>query len=81
MQTMMHRGQWGAIQYDRVPSVCMKINKKSFEYHDKERFEVRAAHSSASMLAQALAQSPCLTALCSADGHYWVWVIGVLLWV
>ena len=55
MQTMMHRGQWGAIQYDRVPSVCMKINKKNFEYHDKERFEVRAAHSSVSMLAQASA--------------------------
>lgn len=33
----MSKRKWGEIDYGRVASVCMKRNKKTFEYHDKER--------------------------------------------
>jgi hypothetical protein len=34
----MSAKRWGEINYERVPSVCMRLNKKNFEYWDKERF-------------------------------------------
>lgn len=39
----MAQGQWGEIDYERVASVCMKINKSLFVKHDNERFLVRPA--------------------------------------
>lgn len=34
----MCANKWQDVKYERVPSVCMKNNKGSFEGHDKERF-------------------------------------------
>ena len=38
MQVYMCANQWQDVKYTRVPSVCMKNNKGSFEEHDKKRF-------------------------------------------
>ncbi len=38
VQVYMCANEWKDIKYTRVPSVCMKKNKSSFEEHDKERF-------------------------------------------
>ncbi|KAK9829195.1 hypothetical protein WJX72_004438 [[Myrmecia] bisecta] len=38
-EVYMSAGKWDVLPYERVPSVCMKNNKKNFEYHDKQRFE------------------------------------------
>ena len=38
-KVLMSKRKWGEIDYGRVPSVCMKRNKKTFEYHDKERLQ------------------------------------------
>ena len=35
----MCANEWGDMKYTRVPSVCMKRNKKHFEKHDKGRYE------------------------------------------
>lgn len=35
----MSANAWSEVKYPRVPSVCMKNNKKSFEKHDEERFK------------------------------------------
>ncbi len=43
MQVKMAQGKWGEIDYERVASVCMKLNKGLFAEHDKERFLVRRA--------------------------------------
>ena len=43
MQVKMAQGNWGGIDYERVASVCMKLNKSLFTKHDKERFMVRPA--------------------------------------
>ena len=37
-ESKMSRNKWNEVDYTRVPSVCMKRNKKNFEKHDKERF-------------------------------------------
>ena len=34
----MCANEWQDVKYTRVPSVCMKRNKKNFEAHDAERF-------------------------------------------
>ena len=33
----MSKRKWAEIDYSRMASVCFKRNKKTFEYHDKER--------------------------------------------
>ena len=38
MQVYMCANEWQDVKYTRVPSVCMKNNKGSFEAHDKQRF-------------------------------------------
>lgn len=38
MQVYMCANEWQDVKYTRVPSVCMKNNKGSFEEHDKQRF-------------------------------------------
>ncbi|RKP06725.1 hypothetical protein THASP1DRAFT_18085 [Thamnocephalis sphaerospora] len=37
-ESLMSRGTWSDIKYNRVPSVCMRNRKGLFEKHDKERF-------------------------------------------
>lgn len=37
-QVRMCAKEWQDVKYTRVPSVCMKNSKGSFEEHDKERF-------------------------------------------
>ena len=37
-QVYMCANEWQDLKYTRVPSVCMKNNKGSFEEHDKQRF-------------------------------------------
>ncbi|KAF9364698.1 hypothetical protein BGX34_000719 [Mortierella sp. NVP85] len=39
LETFMAAQKWDEIQYNRVPSIAMKNNKKLFEARDKERFE------------------------------------------
>ena len=43
LQTKMAQEKWGEIDYERVASLCMKINKSHFSKHDKERLTVRPA--------------------------------------
>ena len=43
LQVKMAQSKWGEIDYERVASVCMNINKGLFTKHDKERFLVRPA--------------------------------------
>ncbi len=43
MQVKMAQSKWGEIDYERVASCCMKMNKGLFTKHDKERFMVRPA--------------------------------------
>ncbi|BDA46330.1 Uncharacterized protein L728 [Coccomyxa sp. Obi] len=38
-EVLMSKRKWGEIDYGRVASVCMKRNKRTFEYHDKERLQ------------------------------------------
>ena len=38
IQVFMSAGEWDKVDYSRVPSVCMKRNKKHFQHRDKERF-------------------------------------------
>jgi len=38
-ETLMSAGKWEEIDYRRVPSVCMKNQKESFQKHDGERFQ------------------------------------------
>eukprot|EP00803_Ostreobium_quekettii_P001255 evm.model.scf_269EXC.8 EVM.evm.TU.scf_269EXC.8 scf_269EXC:104886-107240(+) len=38
-ETMMSAREWHSIDYDHVPSMCIKMNSKSFQSHDRERFE------------------------------------------
>ena len=38
VQVYMCANEWQDVRYTRVPSVCMKNNKGSFEKHDEERF-------------------------------------------
>ncbi len=45
LQTKMAQGKWEEIDYERVASLCMKINKGHFSKHDKERLTVCPAHS------------------------------------
>lgn len=33
----MSEKRWKEIPYERVPSICFKTNKKTFEHWDKER--------------------------------------------
>ncbi|KAL0025081.1 hypothetical protein WJX79_005924 [Trebouxia sp. C0005] len=37
-EVYMCANEWQDVKYTRVPSVCMKNNKGSFEAHDKQRF-------------------------------------------
>ncbi|KAL3156944.1 hypothetical protein ABBQ38_001203 [Trebouxia sp. C0009 RCD-2024] len=37
-EVYMCANEWQGVKYTRVPSVCMKRNKKHFEAHDEERF-------------------------------------------
>ena len=34
----MSANAWDSLKYPRVPSVCMRKNKRHFVKHDKERF-------------------------------------------
>ena len=34
----MSANAWDSLKYSRVPSVCIRKNKRHFEKHDKERF-------------------------------------------
>ena len=38
-ERLMSRKKWSEIDYQRVPSVCMKRNKKNFKREDSERFD------------------------------------------
>jgi Domain of unknown function (DUF2828) len=38
VEAQMSRKQWNKIEYNRVPSVSMKRNTKSFQEHDQQRF-------------------------------------------
>ena len=40
LQTKMAQGKWEEIDYERVASLCMKINKGNFNKHDKEGLTV-----------------------------------------
>jgi len=41
MQTKMSQKKWSEIDYERVASLCMKINKKHFIKYDKDRLKVQ----------------------------------------
>ena len=38
VESIMSRGRWDSVDYERVPSVCMKRNKRIFAKHDLGRF-------------------------------------------
>ena len=43
MQAKMAQSKWGEINYERVASLCMKLNKHLFKKYDEARLKVRSA--------------------------------------